>query len=91
MSDQHGVKYALSNVVRKKAMKPTQRRSLANWMRERFQIAVIRACRLAGISRGAWYKRSVAKDQSALRMRIRDIAHRRPRIDYQSIQPRDRR
>jgi putative transposase len=34
------------------------------------QIAVIRSCRLAGLSRAAWYKRSVAKDQSALRMRI---------------------
>lgn len=54
-------------------------------MRERFQIAVIRACRLASLSRAAWYKRSVAKDQSALRMRIRDIAHQRPRFGYQRI------
>lgn len=64
----------------KKVLKPTRRRSLANWMRERFQIAVIRSCRLAGVSRAAWYERSV---QSALRLRIRDIAHRRPRFGYQ--------
>ena len=36
-------------------------------MRAQFQIAMIRSCRLAGFSRAAWYKRSVAKDQSALR------------------------
>jgi putative transposase len=42
-------------------------------------------CRLAGLSRAAWYKRSVAKDQSALRLRIRDIAHRRPRFGYERI------
>jgi putative transposase len=46
---------------------------------------VIRSCRLAGLSRAAWYKRSVAKDQSALRMRIRDIAHQRPRFGYLRI------
>ena len=69
----------------KKALKPTRRRSLANWMPERFQVAVIRSCRLAGLSHAARYERCVAKDQSALRMRIRDIAHRRPRADYQRI------
>ena len=54
-------------------------------MRGRFQLAVVRACRLAGFSRAGWYKRSVAKDQSALRLRIRDIAHQRPRFGYQRI------
>jgi putative transposase len=54
-------------------------------MRVRFDLAVIRSCRLAGLSRAAWYKRSVAKDQSVLRMRIRDIAHQRPRFGYQRI------
>src|SRR4029453_8984187 len=54
-------------------------------MRERFHIAVVRACRLAGLSKAGWYKDSVAKDQSALRLRIRDIAHQRPRFGYQRI------
>ena len=44
-----------------------------------------RSCRLAELSRAAWYKRSVARDQSALRLRIRDIAHQRPRFGYQRI------
>jgi len=54
-------------------------------MRARFQIAVIRSCRLAGSSRTAWYRRGTGKDQSVLRMRIREIAHQRPRFGYQRI------
>ena len=45
----------------------------------------MRACRLAQFSRTAWYRRSRAKDQSALRQRIRDLAHARPRFGYLRI------
>ena len=44
-----------------------------------------RACRLAQFSRAAWYRRSRAKDQTALRLRIRDLAHARPRFGYLRI------
>ena len=54
-------------------------------MRDAFQIAVGRACRLADFSRAAWYKPSRAKDQTALIMRIREIAMARPRFGYQRI------
>jgi putative transposase len=54
-------------------------------MRETFHIAVQRACRLAGFSRAAWYKPSTARDQSALRLRIRELAMARPRFGYQRI------
>jgi len=54
-------------------------------MRASFQIAVVRSCRLAGLSRTAWYRPRTGKDQSVLRMRIRDIAHQRPRFGYQRI------
>jgi putative transposase len=50
-----------------------------------FQISVQRACRLAQFSRAAYYRASVAKDQSALRMRIREIAQVRPRFGFQRI------
>lgn len=40
----------------------------------------MRACRLAQFSRAAWYRRSRAHDQSALRLRIRDLAQARPRF-----------
>jgi putative transposase len=54
-------------------------------MRDTFQIAVRRACRLAGFSRAAWYKPSRAKDQTPLRMRIRELAMARPRFGYNRI------
>lgn len=40
----------------------------------------VRACPLAGFSRAAWYRKSRAGDQSALRLRIREIARARPRF-----------
>ena len=64
---------------------PTRRRSRVVWMREAFQITVTRACRLAGFSRAAWYKPSRARDQTALRLRIREIAMARPRFGYNRI------
>jgi putative transposase len=45
----------------------------------------VRACKLAQFSRAAWYRRSGARDQSALRLRIREIAHARPRFGYLRI------
>ena len=54
-------------------------------MAETFQIAVLRACRLTGLARSTWYKTSTARDQSALRLRIRELAHARPRFGYLRI------
>jgi putative transposase len=44
-----------------------------------------RACRLAQFGRASWYRKSQARDQTALRLRIRDLAHARPRFGYQRI------
>jgi putative transposase len=38
---------------------------------------------LAQFGRAAWYRKSTAKDQTALRLRIRDLAHAQPRFGYQ--------
>src|SRR5882757_5416634 len=35
---------------------PLQRRELADWMRAKFDIAVVRLCRLREVSRTAWYR-----------------------------------
>ncbi len=40
---------------------------------------------MALFSRASWYKRSTAKDQSALRLRIIGLAHARPRFGYNRI------
>lgn len=50
-----------------------------------FQVSCVRACRLAQFSRAAWHRRSQARDQSALRLRIRDLAHARPRFGYRRL------
>lgn len=50
-----------------------------------FQVSCVRACRLAQFSRAAWYRRGQARDQSALRLRIRDLAHARPRFGYRRL------
>lgn len=44
-----------------------------------------RACRLAQFGRASWYRKRQAKDQTALRLRIRDLAHTRPRFGYLRI------
>jgi putative transposase len=56
-----------------------------HWIHERFQVSAQRACGLAGIQRATWYYRCQAKDQSALRMRIRDLAQARPQSGYERI------
>jgi putative transposase len=48
-------------------------------------VSVRRAIQLAQFSHGGWYGKSVARDQSALRLRIREIAHARPRFGYLRI------
>ena len=44
-----------------------------------------RSCRLALLRRSTFYYRSQARDQTALRMRIRELAHSRPRFGYERI------
>jgi putative transposase len=48
-------------------------------------VSTVRSCRLAQFTRGAWYRKSTARDQTALTLRIRDLAHARPRFGYQRI------
>ena len=55
------------------------------WIQQTFQVSTVRSCRLAQFTRAAWYRKSTARDQTALVMRIRDLAHARPRFGYQRI------
>ena len=66
-------------------MKPARRRELAEWLIATFGVPVIRACALAAFSRAAWYRPSRARDQTALRARIRELALARPRFGFQRI------
>jgi putative transposase len=40
---------------------------------------------LAQFGHASWYRRSQAKNQSALRLRVRDLAHARLRLGYMRI------
>lgn len=65
-------KHMLSEALRKKSLRLARRRELAQWFHGTFQVSCARACRLAQFGRASWYRKSRAKDQSALRMRIRE-------------------
>ena len=64
----------------KKSLRPSRRRELAAWFQGTYGVSCVRACRLAQFSRAAWYRKSRAKDQTAPRMRICELAHARPRF-----------
>ena len=66
-------------------MKPARRRMLACWMIGQFRVSTLRACRLARFSRSAYYRGSAKRDLAGLQLRIRDIAHARPRYGYRRI------
>lgn len=44
-----------------------------------------RACHLAQFSRAAWYRRSQRDEQRPLRLRIKELAHARPRFGFSRI------
>ena len=50
-----------------------------------FQIDQRHACQLVGLSRSTYYYQSQARDQTALRLRIRDIAAARVRYGYRRV------
>jgi putative transposase len=66
-------------------LRPARRRALAEWIRERYAVSVRKAVELGQFSHGGWYAKGQARDQSALRLRIREFAHARPRFGYQRI------
>ena len=65
-------------------MTPARRRELAGWLQVTFQISLSARVRAGAVqfSRCAWYRQSWARDQTALRMWIRELAHARPRFGY---------
>ena len=55
------------------------------FLRVGFQVSERRACAVVGVSRSMQRYRSVAKDQTALRMRMRDLAATRIRYGYRRL------
>ena len=55
-------------------MKPAQQRECVRFLKVGFRVSERRACRVIGYRRSSYGYRSRAKDQTALRQRIRAIA-----------------
>ena len=66
-------------------MKPTQKRAAAQFFRVGFRVSERRACRLVGVARSSYRYRSQAADQTALRLRLRDLAATRVRYGYRRL------
>lgn len=66
-------------------MKPAQKRAVVRYFRAGFRVSERRACRVAGVPRSTWRYRSVARDQTALRVRLRDLAASRVRYGYRRL------
>ena len=66
-------------------MKPAQKRAAAQFFRVGFRVSERRACRLAGMARSSYRYRSQAADQTALRVRLRDLAAARVRYGYRRL------
>jgi putative transposase len=63
-------------------VKPTSRRALVRDVLGHFPIGVRRACGLLQFNRAAWYYRHHGRDDTVIRMRLRELAQARPRFGY---------
>jgi putative transposase len=66
-------------------VKPAQKRTLVEFLQVGFQIGRRKACALVRLNRSTAYYRSRAKDQSALKIRLRDLAASRVRYGYRRL------
>jgi putative transposase len=66
-------------------VKPAQKRAVVHYFRTGFRVSERRACRVAGVARSSYRYRSVAADQTALRLRLRDLAATRVRYGYRRL------
>jgi len=55
------------------------------FVRVGFQVSERRACRVVPVHRSTYRYRSIAQDQTALRMRLRDLAAARVRYGYRRL------
>jgi putative transposase len=66
-------------------VKPAQKRAVVRYFRAGFRVSERRACGLASVARSSYRYRSVAADQTALRLRLRDLAATRVRYGYRRL------
>lgn len=63
-------------------MKPAKQRQLVRAVAQKFPVSQRRACRLVGIPHSTFYFKGHKRDDSAIRLRLRELALARPRYGY---------
>jgi putative transposase len=63
-------------------VKPAGKRRLVEHLVERFRVSRRKVCGLVLLCRATFYYRSHRKDETPIRMRMRELAHERPRWGY---------
>ncbi len=66
-------------------MKPAQKWDLVTFLQTGFRISERRAAQVLQFSRSSLRYRSTAREQTALRMRLRDLAAARVRYGYRRL------
>jgi len=66
-------------------VQPAQKRAVTQFFRVGFRVSERRACHVAGVPRSSYRYRSVAAGQTALRLRLRDLAATRVRYGYRRL------
>lgn len=66
-------------------MKPSRRRTLIDELCDRYQASLTKVCALLGTSRALYRYKSVARDSSALAMRIKEITVTRVHYGYRRV------
>lgn len=64
---------------------PAARREVVRYLRDQYQFSERRACRLVILDRSSARYRSRRPNDSALRARLRALAHQRPRFGYRRL------
>ncbi|MCK4773337.1 MAG: IS3 family transposase [Candidatus Krumholzibacteria bacterium] len=66
-------------------MKPASRRDLVDVLRAGYEVGARRACEVVQLRRSSYYYRSKADPQTALRVRLRDLAEARVQYGYRRL------
>lgn len=78
-------KAMLQAVVAKKCLRPSQRREWVPELMQRFGCSQRNALRIIGMSCSTYLYRSVKRDESALKLRIREITQTRVHYGYRRV------
>ncbi|WP_425591799.1 IS3 family transposase [Chitinophaga polysaccharea] len=78
-------KQMLQDVLKKKALKPVQKRALAIDLNRDYKVSLRQCCRVMMLYSSSFYYKAHRREDGLLRQRIRDIAQVRVRYGHQRI------